>query len=97
MAYKILVILLLLLVKPLIPTVVNISNYIDKKIEVLMAYKSQFYNPESEEPTTPISGAEFFNYIKGRMLQNGRYLGVDYAEGFTVARPIGVEDITELL
>ena len=77
--------------------VVDVTPFVDKKIESIKAYATQFYNPESEEPTTPISGAEFFNYIKGRMLQNGRYLGVDYAEGFTVARPIGVEDITELL
>lgn len=77
--------------------VVDVTPFLDKKIESIKAYSTQFYNPDSNEPSTPISGEEFFDFLKGRMLQNGRYIGVNYAEGFTVSRPIGVDDLTQLL
>jgi N-acetylglucosamine malate deacetylase 1 len=66
--------------------VVDVTEFVDRKIEAIKAYKTQFYDPNSNEPETPISGAEFFDFIKGRMLQFGRPIGVRYAEGFTVER-----------
>jgi hypothetical protein len=65
----------------------------DKKIEVIKAYKTQFYNPESSEPSTPISGEEFFDFLKGRMMTLGRPAGMNYAEGFTINRIVGVKDL----
>jgi len=76
--------------------VVDISPYIEQKMEALKAYKSQFYDPESAEPKTPISGKEFFEVLVGRMANFGREIGVQYAEGFTVERFIGVEDLLKL-
>jgi bacillithiol biosynthesis deacetylase BshB1 len=76
--------------------VVDITPFIERKIEAIKAYKTQFYDPNSTEPQTPISGAEFFDFIKGRMLQFGRPIGAQYAEGFTVEREIGVEDLFDL-
>ncbi len=76
--------------------VVDVTEFIDRKIEAIQAYKTQFYDPNSTEPETPISGAEFFDFIKGRMLQFGRPIGVRYAEGFTVEREPGVEDLFDL-
>jgi N-acetylglucosamine malate deacetylase 1 len=76
--------------------VVDVTEFVDRKIEAIKAYKTQFYDPNSNEPETPISGAEFFDFIKGRMLQFGRPIGVQYAEGFTVEREIGVEDLFDL-
>ena len=76
--------------------VVDVTEFIDRKIEAIEAYKTQFYDPNSTEPETPISGAEFFDFIKGRMLQFGRPIGVRYAEGFTVEREPGVEDLFDL-
>jgi len=76
--------------------VVDISDYVDKKIEVLKCYGSQFHDPKSDEPLTPISGENFFDFLKGRWAQYGRLINVNYAEGFTVDRAIGVEDITSL-
>ncbi len=46
--------------------------------------------------STPISGEEFFDFIKGRMANYGRPIGVEYAEGFTVERYLGVEDLLSL-
>jgi bacillithiol biosynthesis deacetylase BshB1 len=76
--------------------VVDVTPFLDRKIEAIKAYKTQFFDPNSLEPATPISGEEFFDFIKGRMLQFGRSIGVKYAEGFTIERPIGVKNLDDL-
>lgn len=76
--------------------VVDITPFVDQKLEAILAYKTQFYNPDSKEPNTPISSKEFLDFLKGRWGQFGRSIGVAYGEGFTVDRPIGVKDILEL-
>lgn len=76
---------------------VDITPYYDKKMESIMAYSSQFYDPNSKEPNTPISGPEFLEFLNGRMAEFGRQINARYAEGFVTERPIGVEDITNLL
>lgn len=76
--------------------IVDITPFVDKKVEAILAYKTQFYNPESKEPNTPISSKEFLDFLKGRWGQFGRSIGVAYGEGFTVDRPIGVKDILDL-
>ncbi|MEZ4890761.1 MAG: bacillithiol biosynthesis deacetylase BshB1 [Crocinitomicaceae bacterium] len=76
--------------------VVDVTPFVDQKIDILKTYSTQFYNPNSEEPSTPISGKEFFDFIKGRMSEFGRPIGVPFAEGFTAERLIGVEDIFQL-
>jgi bacillithiol biosynthesis deacetylase BshB1 len=77
--------------------VVDVTGYQDRIFESIKAYKTQFYDPDSTEPQTPISGEEFFDFIKGRMLQFGRPIGALYAEGFTVERPAGVNDLFDLI
>ena len=76
--------------------VIDVTPYVDRKMEVLKAFKTQFFDPGSDEPKTPISGKEFFDFIKGRMSNFGRPIGVEFAEGFTVERFIGVEDLLTL-
>ena len=76
--------------------VVDVTPFVERKIEAIKAFKTQFYDPNSSEPKTPISGEEFFDFIKGRMLQFGRSIGVKYAEGFTVERPIGIKNLIDL-
>ncbi len=76
--------------------VVDVSEFYDRKIASILAYKTQFYNPESEEPETPISSKHFMDFISSRMIEFGRRIGVDYAEGFTTERIMGVKDLTEL-
>tara|TARA_R110001592_G_scaffold231794_1_gene488963 strand:- start:1666 stop:2382 length:717 start_codon:yes stop_codon:yes gene_type:complete len=76
--------------------VVDVTPFVDKKIEAIKCFSSQFFDPNSTEPQTPISGEQFFDFIKARMMQYGREIGVDYAEGFTAERYIGVEDIMGL-
>lgn len=76
--------------------VVDITEFVDKKIEALQAYKTQFYDPNSDEPKTPISGKEFFDFLKGRWMDFGRAAGFEYGEGFNVRRPIGTKNLFDL-
>jgi bacillithiol biosynthesis deacetylase BshB1 len=76
--------------------VVDVTEFVDRKIEAIKAYKTQFYDPNSKEPLTPISGKEFFDFVKGRMMQFGRPIGVEFAEGFTVEREPGVNNLFDL-
>jgi bacillithiol biosynthesis deacetylase BshB1 len=77
--------------------VIDVTDYVDRKIEVIKAFKTQFYDPNSPEPSTPISGEEFFDFIKGRMLNMGRPAGMKYAEGFTISRVFGVKDLFQVV
>ena len=76
--------------------VVDVTAFVDKKIEAIQCFKSQFFDPNSNEPKTPISGEEFLDFIKARMMQYGREINVKYAEGFTSEKYIGVEDLLTL-
>jgi bacillithiol biosynthesis deacetylase BshB1 len=76
--------------------VVDVTDYVDTKFDAIRAYKTQFYDPNSTEPVTPISGKEFFDYLRGRMLQFGRSIGAEYAEGFQVERIPGVDTLFDL-
>lgn len=67
---------------------VDITSYMDKKIEAVMAFRSQFYDPVSSEPHTPISGLDFLEFLKGRAREMGRLIGVEYAEGYTSGLPV---------
>ena len=73
--------------------ILDVSETGKEKIELIKCYSSQFYNPSSKEPKTPISGEEFFDYLEGRMLSLGRELGVKYGEAYTIDRTLGVEDL----
>jgi bacillithiol biosynthesis deacetylase BshB1 len=76
--------------------VVDITTYMDKKMESILAYSSQFYDPNSKEPETPISSKNFMENIKAKAMIFGRDINCDYAEGFTVERSIGVENLFDL-
>lgn len=73
--------------------VVDVTLDFDKKMEAISAYASQFYDPLSKEPKTPISGPEFFDFLKARAMQFGRPAGFLYGEGFNVTRYIGTDDL----
>ena len=74
--------------------VINISNCYEKKKECIMAYSSQFYNPESKEPETPISSEIFFKFLEARAREMGRLIGVEFGEGFVSKTPLHLKDLT---
>lgn len=76
--------------------VVDVTEFWETKMEALKAYGSQFFDPNSKEPKTPISGEEFFDFLRARSMDFGRPAGYLLAEGFMVDRTIGVEDLFHL-
>lgn len=77
--------------------VVDISGYMDKKVESVLAYKTQFYDQNSEEPQTPISSSNFFESITYRARDLGRLINTEHAEGYTVQRYPAVDSIFDLI
>ena len=77
--------------------VVDITGFIDKKEASILAYGSQFYNPNSEEPETPIATKNFLESIHNRSRELGRLIGTEYAEGFTVERYLAVNSLGDLI
>lgn len=77
--------------------VIDVSEYYDIKHRSIMAYSSQFYNPDSSEPQTPISSKEFLESLYSKMALWGRAIGVKYAEGYTVNRYPGVKSLFDLV
>lgn len=72
--------------------IVDISAFMDKKIEAIRAFKSQFFVPtyNSNEPQSYISTPEFLEFIEARAKELGHAIGVKYGEGFTSYKALGV-------
>ncbi|MEC4003656.1 bacillithiol biosynthesis deacetylase BshB1 [Flavobacterium sp. SUN052] len=77
--------------------VVDISEFIDVKTEAILAYSSQFYDPNSKEPESPISSKNFLDSVKYRAQDLGRITGTSYAEGFTAERYLAVNSLENLI
>ena len=76
---------------------VDVSGFIEKKTEAILAYSSQFFDPDSDEPETPISSKNFIDSVNYRARDLGRLIGVEYAEGFNVERFVGVDKLDDLI
>lgn len=80
--------------------IVDITAYMDRKLECIQTFSSQFFTDlqeEDSEPKTPISSKNFFDYVKAKDRANARPIGTDYAESFNVGRTPGVENLFDLL
>jgi len=77
--------------------VVDISGFLTGKMKAIRAFSSQFHDPKSTEPNSPISTPDFLQFVEARAKTYGRSIGVDYGEGFTAARTVGVGDLGQLL
>lgn len=76
--------------------IIDVTGHTEKKFESIMAYKTQFFDPSSGEPTTPISSQAFLDILKGRMQMWGRVIGTEFGEGYNVARTPGVDSLFDL-
>jgi bacillithiol biosynthesis deacetylase BshB1 len=77
--------------------VVDISGFLDIKMRSILAYSSQFYDPNSKEPETPIATKNFLESIDYRSKDFGRLIGTEAAEGFTVERYLAVNSLSDLI
>lgn len=67
--------------------IIDISDEINLKIEAFKAYKSQFYNPNNSEKSTPIGSKNFLESITYRAKNFGRIKGIPYGEGYLTLNP----------
>ncbi|TZF83805.1 bacillithiol biosynthesis deacetylase BshB1 [Pedobacter sp. BS3] len=78
--------------------IVDVTDFWQQKVASIQAFKTQFYNPEYDEPTaTYISSPEFMHIVEGRAREFGKNIGVTFGEGFTCRRQLGVSNLFELL
>ena len=77
--------------------VVDISGFLEIKMESILAYSSQFYNPNTKEPESPISSKNFLDSVKYRAQDLGRIIGTEHGEGFTVERYLAVNSLSNLV
>lgn len=77
--------------------VVDITGFTDRKIAAILAYSSQFYDANSNEPESPITSKNFLESLNYRSRDLGRLSGVEHAEGFTVERYLAVNSLGDLI
>lgn len=77
--------------------IVDITPYWAKKEEAIRAFRSQFYDPNSQEPNSYISSPEFLSFLEARSKEYGHSIGVKYGEGFNTQRIIGVDNLWALI
>jgi bacillithiol biosynthesis deacetylase BshB1 len=68
--------------------VVDITGEMHAKLLSIQTFKSQFFNPDSLEPETPISTLDFMEFIKCRAREMGRIIGATFGEGFICETPL---------
>ncbi len=68
--------------------VIDISAHWEKKEAAIRAFKSQFFDPNSNEPASYISSPDFLDFIEARAQEMGHKIGVKYGEGFQSQSPI---------
>ena len=77
--------------------ILDISSHLEKKLQAVSAFKSQFYNPDSGEIETPISSKNFIESVKYRAQNLGRIIGTSAGEGFTSKQQLSVSNIFDLI
>ena len=77
--------------------IVDISNFMETKMQAIKAFKTQFYDPQSNEPDTYISNPGFLKMLEARATEFGHAIGTQFGEGFTVRRYPGVDSLFDLV
>ncbi len=77
--------------------VFDISNFMDEKLKAVLCYKTQFFNPDLNEPETYISSPEFFETVKARAMMLGKRIGVKYAEGYVTRKMVGINSFNSFI
>lgn len=77
--------------------IVDITASFEAKMSAIKAYRSQFHNPESDEPVTYIATQDFLKQIEARDAIVGKRIGVQYGEGFICENITGITDLDKLV
>lgn len=76
--------------------IVDISGFMEVKMNAVKAFKTQFFDPESKEPETYISNPRFLKMLEARAIEYGHAIGREFGEGFTVRQAPGVESLYDI-
>jgi bacillithiol biosynthesis deacetylase BshB1 len=77
--------------------ILDISGHLEKKMEAVKAYSSQFFDPSSKETDTPISSKNFLESVRYRAQNLGRLIGTEAGEGFTSKQPLSIRNLDALI
>mgnify|MGYP006268500165 CR=1 FL=1 len=82
--------------------VIDITDFWEQKKQAILAYGSQFYNPDQaqggdDEPETYISNADFWHFLEARARKTGHQVGATFGEGFLSETPLHVQSPLDLL
>jgi N-acetylglucosamine malate deacetylase 1 len=77
--------------------IVDISEFLETKMDAIKAHASQFYNPKSDEPETRLTNKAFLDELETRSRYFGSLIGVAAGEPFFVREALNVEDPIALL
>ncbi len=75
----------------------DISAHMEQKMAAIRVFKSQFFDPNSNEPDTYISNPDFLKLIEARSREWGHRIGVSYGEGFVQRQSLGVKSLFDLV
>ena len=75
----------------------DVSGFHHTKMDAVKCYSSQFYDPKSKEPETPISNKNFLDFVQSRSNDFGRLIGVEHGEGFISNRKLGFSSFDDLI
>jgi len=72
--------------------IVDISDFLDDKMNAIRAHRSQFYDPNSKEPETRLSSKEFLVELENRSRYFGSLIGTMAGEPFYVREALNIDD-----
>ncbi len=77
--------------------VVDVSEFVEDKLRAILAHRSQFYDPDSQEPITRISDEGFLKQLESRWRYAGSLINAAAGEAYYVREALNVHDPVELL
>ena len=77
--------------------VVDISAFWEQKEASIRAFKSQFYDPNSTDPDSYLSSPAFLKFLEARNREMGHAIGVEFGEGFTSYKQLGIKELGSLI
>jgi len=81
---------------PAVPSlIVDVADYQKERDEAIACYRSQLFDPSSQEPQTYLSQPDFLKYIESIHAYYGSLIGTRLGEGFFVKGVLAVPDPIE--
>jgi len=77
--------------------VIDVTEVWEQRMQSIKAYKTQFYDPNSNEPQSYLSNPDFLDAIVSRARLLGKRIGVKYGEGFVSKKDIGLNSLDALV